>query len=176
VRPDGSFAEGFFELPLATIGGVTDLEAEFAPGTLPVLRFATRIGGVLSAYVSQMVTFGFSADQPLFGFDISVSHPVGVGSFVGLADAVQCRLQSPAGSFIANNTGSGLLRIIVADAVFLPFPFNVTCLFQTAPGEVLTADDLAVAVNEVVVEDEQGVPVMGDPDALNVSTEVSLLL
>jgi hypothetical protein len=73
------------------------------------LRLATRINGVVSEYSSFMVTFSFTASEPLAGIQIDVFYPVGKGSFVGSADGGECKLQADSGICVANDRDNGRL-------------------------------------------------------------------
>lgn len=199
ARSDGSLMEGYYELPLTgsstqqlalTFGGVTKI---------PFVRLATRISGVVSPYEATLVSITLTSDTQLLGFRVHARYPLETGAFIGAADSVSCRIPAldvgiftsaqdfcdpgDRAAFVANNRlDVGELVLIVvgcgtdpADpSYFLPFPLEIVCGFAAAPGQTLVpAEDLAVAVDEVVVDDGSGA-VTGDPNDLGVTTGLAV--
>jgi hypothetical protein len=191
ARGDGSLMEGFYELPLGSGVSQELLDLTFASTTVvPLVRLATRLAGVVSRYETTLVSFAFSSDTPLFGFDVRARYPVETGAFVGAADKVSCRIpafglglqdqicaEGDDVGFVANNkVDEGELVLIVVsclnqEAQFVSFPIEIVCAFAAAPGHTLApAADIQVRVNEVVIEGA----VAGDPSVLGVVTGLAV--
>jgi hypothetical protein len=193
ARADGSLMEGFYELPLS--GAPTEqVDLTFAAVTqIPLVRLATRIGGVVSEYEPLLVSFAFSADTPLLGFMVTAHYPLETGAFIGSADSVSCRIPAlgigvatseddfcrdddPVALIANNRIKIGELVLIVAPCVStiedpLPLPLEVVCGFAAAPGQTLApSEDIAVTVDEVVTLDG----VTGDPGDLGVTTGLAV--
>ncbi len=112
-------------------------DAAAAPGRMPAARST-----------STTVVFRTIARTAIEGFDLLVTYPLAAGDFAGSADQVQCT--TIAGALLAaNDHDDGTLRLLVASAQTLPSSLNITCRFTLAPGTVLDARTIAVAVREV---------------------------
>lgn len=108
---------------------------------------------------SGVVIFRASARTALEGFALRVSYPQSLGHFVATDHAAECT--GAAGALVtANDTGKGELRLLVASAQALPFPFDVFCPFTVAPGQRLEAGAFQALVAEVVSDAKKADPAL----------------
>jgi hypothetical protein len=139
------------------------------------------IDGVVSNYVTSTIVFRLSTEEPLAGIQFRAEYDPDQGSFVGLADQVSCVTNFTDDVIVVFNNcvapgchrggspaGTDSLIMVAASIPELPFPVEVTCIFQSEPGKVVTADDIHIVVEEVTTP----AGVVGDPAVLGISVDV----
>jgi len=147
ARDAGTTADGGATAPVGPGGGM---------GTRPSAPRAQ----------SGLVVFRATARTALEGFDLRVSYPPDTGSFGTAAQQPDCNAGSGA-YVVANDRGTGELRLLVASASPLPFPLDVFCRFTLAGGSALDPSAFAVRVAEVTNDGKRA-----DPSLLLVSIAV----
>jgi hypothetical protein len=131
---------------VAPQGGGVDVDGgSGAVGDTPVMGGGTRPP---SRATSGLVVFRVTARTVVEGFDLRIAYPTTVGSFGTTARPAECN----AGTgliVVANDRGTGEMRLLVASGQALPFPLDVFCRFTLQPGAGIAANDFGVRVAEV---------------------------
>jgi hypothetical protein len=120
------------------------------------------------------VELQFTAGTPLVALQVAVHYDVAEGSFLGMADGVQCTSSAgPDAIFVKNDedAAGSLILIEVADQIdagFLSFPLSIDCLFGARAGTDVTAADFAVEVVDVTTDGDTS----GDKSLLGVTVGI----
>jgi hypothetical protein len=100
---------------------------------------------------SGLVVFRTTARTALEGFDLRVSYPPEMGSFGTSSRQPDCNAGTGT-LVVANDAGTGEMRLLVASASPLPFPLDVFCRFTLVGGGSLDPSAFAVRVAEVTID------------------------
>jgi hypothetical protein len=115
---------------------------------------------------TQQVSFDFTANEALQGFQVNVTYPIANGSFQGSGAGVTCSLTGGGNAlFTKNDKDDGNLVLSVAGAENLTFPVNISCTFE---GSEVMGSDIALTVTEVTQNNASG-----NKDALGFTITVS---
>ena len=120
-----------------------------------------------SAAATVRVDFTITASAALLGFQFTAMYPTASGSFTESGARVRCPL-GPPGIFAKNDQDDGNLILAAADTSPLPLALTISCTFDVVAGQVLAAEDVAIAVTEVT--DDSGA--VGDPATLTITVDV----
>jgi hypothetical protein len=106
---------------------------------------------------SGVVIFRATGQSAVEGFDVRVSYPQSLGRFTATNNQADCTGGANA-IVTASDRGIGELRLLVASAQALAFPFDVFCRFTVAPGARLDPGDFATRVAEVSSDGKKADP------------------
>jgi hypothetical protein len=95
-----------------------------------------------------LVVFRVTARTVIEGVDLRVSYPDTLGTFAVGGQSADCNAGTGT-LVVANDRGTGELRVLVASAQALPLPLDVFCRFAVAGGQRPNRGAFAVRVAEV---------------------------
>lgn len=115
---------------------------------------------------SGLVVFRMTARTALEGFELRVSYPPDMGSFGSSSQQPDCNAGTGV-MVVANDRGTGEIRLEVVSLPAIPFPLDLFCRFTLAGGASLDPSAFGPRVTEVTSDGKRA-----DPSLLLVAVAV----